>query len=1136
MKRLIAAMCSLLLLIGSFTGTGRVSASKELGWSLPHVYATFMDNTVDVLDEVMEVQSNIAAPMSFELDYETPYVPVTFSLFQMKGTDMKELMKSDTTSFSIDADKLEIGWPVYLRIHEADTDRVLGIKLLNIRVNKNAILEKVPDNLEKEFNSAILVNMDRLLPGMVMDVISYLIPVTVKTYEDGRVRVGIGVNSSDVDFWEKAAMGELPTDRLASDMQAIFSDDPHRIDDISGKGMGVVFLFSGWAEGNVNTNDPIKGHLQFYVGTGFNITGQYGIFTWNITLTGGSDNLFDFSFVYSPEDSEYHFQTEEVRLGIKGGLEVYGGVGCSLASVGVYGAGSIAYQQELYPNGKAEHLVLAGELGLKAKLFGKVLASYQIVSGSWDFVNEKDKIEAGMLLPAKEFTKQLLENEYGKTVGALQEPNGKMLWNGENVSSPSAKSGWIDKRDFAHLLSTDIYADNQVQIVNGADIHFPEMRIAFLGSDMDRAPGNRSVLMSSYFSTEKDFVSEPAAVADDGTADLDPYLYSGGPDAMTCVVWKNALSPLTADMSFTDIAAATDLYFAKHYVGLDWNEQERVTNYAGSGRYAAGARLTVNAEGQAVVAYYTSDVNDPAGLAGSHELFFAVRTGEGVWETKSLGSISGAVTDFSSAMYGGAPAAAVSTERDGVQRVTVFTENGNSWERKYVSCGRFLEVTSKNAVLSYYKEGTIMKRSADGNESAMTPEDLTIPETPYELFGNPDKAFMITGSTFTDDGSTDAYAYVSMDGCKTFTRSDLTQIGPTAYVNHFAAAFTAENEPVLLYSVQHYDVNVDLEGTLADPASAKKDDGPRITLGEDDERFSDTETELWISAREANRHVAIEGAKTVDPGTLKPGEKATVALTLRNTGLYDVEHADILLDGEKIAALDQKLAPWETADVNVTLELPHVYGTETFTYTLDAAVDPERGADARITVPVDPGYETVRIWHGFKFGQEEIRFLIENKGYTNKTAKIIVRDEKQDITLQERTVRIDSQGYLNSSYKAKDELFVREGLQNVTLYVQFDDAETGAESVSTSQQLSIIPLDEVYGQEYEVIKGDGIDDTDDSSAAESETDSETPQPAPQRGVPVWVWIAIAAAVSVIGGITAAALITKKKKKEKDSAG
>lgn len=199
-------------------------------------------------------------------------------------------------------------------------------------------------------------------------------------------------------------------------------------------------------------------------------------------------------------------------------------------------------------------------------------------------------------------------------------------------------------------------------------------------------------------------------------------------------------------------------------------------------------------------------------------------------------------------------------------------------------------------------------------------------------------------------------------------------------------------------------------------------------------------------------------------------------------------------------------------------------------------MDPERGADARITVPVDPGYETVRIWHGFKFGQEEIRFLIENKGYTNKTAKIIVRDEKQDITLQERTVKIDSQGYLNSSYKAKDELFVREGLQNVTLYVQFDDAETGAESVSTSQQLSIIPLDEVYGQEYEVIKGDGIDDTDDSSAAESETDPETPQPAPQRGVPVWVWIAIAAAVAVIGGITAAALITKKKKKEKDSAG
>ena len=162
---------------------------------------------------------------------------------------------------------------------------------------------------------------------------------------------------------------------------------------MTGKSLSVVFEVSGWVQGNMYKNDPLKGELNVFVGTGFDVTGQYAILTWEITMTGGFNGVMDFELKFDEEKSKYtDFFVEKFGFGFKDSLELYGGIGVSsLASVGLYGAGSIGAYTTLYPATHVDSLVLAGECGFKVKLFSRALFSFAIVSGSHEFVKDDKK-------------------------------------------------------------------------------------------------------------------------------------------------------------------------------------------------------------------------------------------------------------------------------------------------------------------------------------------------------------------------------------------------------------------------------------------------------------------------------------------------------------------------------------------------------------------------------------------------------------------------------------------------------------------------------------------------------------------------------------------------------------------------
>ncbi len=1073
---LALCLCALILLSTACSGraarpeTGNAGTEENVTYALDKVSCTFLEETMDVTRNVMEIPGGMAEPMKMKVDFSFGPERMIYKIRQMNGAEIIEIAESDSSEFSFMADKLTPGLPTYLTVTDGD-GKILLSRELAMRVHKSLMAQRVPDSIGAEFGSGFKISMDDFVPGMALNVLPFLIPVTVKTYADGAVRVGIGYNSSDQEFWEKAASGQMPEKELGEKLKSLYEKDYQKTNQkAKPEGMGLVVLFSGWAEGNVNSLDPVKGHMQLYIGSGVDITGQYLLFTWEVMMTAGAEGTFDFSFNFKEEDSQYHFSADEIRLGLKWGVELYGGIGCTLASVGAYGAATLQYQEEMYPNPTAEHLILAGEVGLKAKLFGKVIASFTIISGSHDFLEKSTLADGlGTALSAEQLREYFYANDYADTVGVAVDDTGQVRWFGSGAENAELSDEWTDVRDFSHLLASNIYSDNQVQIANVGGRALPMMDMIFLGNDASRAAGNRSRLMTAYYDLANGFIADPVPVADDGTADFDPYLYndSAGP---AYLVWKNAVEPLTADMTFAQIAGRTDIVFSEYQTGNSWYAPTRVTNLAGSGRFAALARVCTGKDGSPVIVYYTNSVDDPMGLGGEHEIFLA-RFKSGEWVSEKLTEITGAVTAVDVAPFGMYDTVAVSYEQDG-KAVSELWQNGRkAWERSGASSARFVSEGSGSMRAVWYENGRVWGRDSAGNVSAVTPEDVTIPAGSYDIYGQLGSGPVMIVSTSLKDTSGNVFAYYSANGGITWGKADLTHVEKNAAVSHVCAAFTNEKEPILVYSVQEYRVNADLDRMLEDPASYQgSGQAPgSLQLG-DDGRFTELQSDLYIKARLLNRHAALEAGTALDTDSARPGQPLTFDLTIRNTGLYNVDHAVILCEGRKVGELTQTIKPGETAVAQATVTVPDRPGTE-LSYRFEVSTRDDQEPESSLTVAVDPGHlEVAGTTHTFVLGRESIAYKIKNYGYSEKPFRLVVRDDARDVTLFEKTDTVMSGGTYTGSYDARQDLFVREGCENVTMYILFGDEQPGDPDISVNRTFSIVPLEEIYGQSMDPLE------------------------------------------------------------------
>ena len=1101
MKKVCKIMISMIMCV-LLLASNTIIAEDNSSPSLATVFATYEGETTEISREVLEIDGSLDVPIHINVKMYGDTSGVKYSIAQYDGKNIRYVVQAASNEFDVYGADLSQGHPTYIVLRDAKNNLIAN-RLINLRVNKGEVEKKMPTDYGLNFGDGFFVDLSGILPGMEFSFLPFLLPVTVKAYSDGRFVAGFGINSQDVKFWNSARNGTLINNLSNQEMEDAFYGNSDNRKAISGKNMGLVMTWAGYVQGNVFTNEPIRGHMQLFIGTGFDITGQYAILTWEVTVTGGADGSFDFSFVFDEVNSRYTFQPDNFQFGVKGALELFGGLGLAkIFSAGLYGAGSIAVHTEFYPEIDVDHIILAGELGFKVKLLGRSLFTFKFVSGSHDFVHKNGNALMNFSMDTSQIRSYLVSSNYGNAVSVPDEPEGEAEWytgylNEDNITNEaSLKAGRETDPDFAHKLASNVYSDSQIQIINSGTRSSPEMEIVFLGSDSSRASGNRSRLMNMYYLPTTDFVSDPIPVdygyEDDGTADFEPYIFKDEINTRTYLVWQNATEPIAADMSFTQIAQRTDICFAEEFVPGNWKNYGRVTEYAGRDHYATGARVASNKDGEPVVSYYLNDVNDPAGISvnEAHEIYLAERKKMSkdeaeeaglnyqdgyVWIPEKVTEINGAVKEVANAYFQRGQTAVISyTDSEETDRIEMWQNGKKVWSREKATNGRFVYRGFQTKMFTWCENNRLWGMDESGNTWPITPEDMPLSTSDYKLYGKfGSQSVMIVG-TSSKDGSENAYAMLSNDGGTSWYRTQLTKIDENALVNHFSVAFTYDDDPIIVYGVQNYEINYDPEDTDAQTflesgakgiSNLKRSQASYLSLTED-ERFTDTTCDLYIKARRSNTHVTILSGEVIDEMSAQYKTMTPVTLRIKNDGLYDIPSFRIYQEGIFLEEIEMDLKRGETADVEVH---PYLVGSDDISgdhFDLHLGASTRTTAiESSFTVTVGPGQLVPVVEHVYENGTEKLEYRISNAGFSTKTYTILVRNEKTGEVIFEKKVTVNGQSDQVGSVDAAKGLFVKQGAEDIAFYVLKEGESFDDESVISDRRLHFEPLAEIYGSD-----------------------------------------------------------------------
>ena len=102
-----------------------------------------------------------------------------------------------------------------------------------------------------------------------------------------------------------------------------------------------------------------------------------------------------------------------------------------------------------------------------------------------------------------------------------------------------------------------------------------------------------------------------------------------------------------------------------------------------------------------------------------------------------------------------------------------------------------------------------------GNEKPLTPENIRIPNGDYEFSGTLGSGRAVLIGKASKNNSENAIALISPDGGSSWFDTPITELDTHAIVDHVSVAFTDEDEPIVIYSVQNYVSNFDESRTDA---------------------------------------------------------------------------------------------------------------------------------------------------------------------------------------------------------------------------------------------------------------------------------------------------------------------------------
>ncbi|MBQ5812047.1 hypothetical protein IIW29_00510 [Candidatus Saccharibacteria bacterium] len=949
-----------------------------VGDVLHSVTMTYDQDVVDIYNNPYVISIDDQKDITLDFDVEEGFYGVKNILIRDITEDgtAKNICETGARQCVFNVTELTAGSGLEIVLYDWD-DAVVRQTMLGLIIKQNATKEDFEKPVTLGPLKDIKIDMGTLTTGMNFSFSPIPIPIKYEHYPDGRSVLGIGVNSTDAEFWADAEKDNFKDRISKSNLYQKWKDtQKHQVDK---GGMGLTWTFAGYATSYDNHPEKMTGTIQMYVGTGYKVTGQYAIFTYSLTATIGADG--EFTFLIFPKSEQYFNGT--LDLGLSAGLELYGGIGSGwLASVGIYGAANIGIKAHVLPSFDFYSLNVSGEIGLRAKVLGRTVATFTFVKGSHDFIDNVMETEDAITYTPdlnlqetiKEKQKELIASDYGsKPAGMIKMPEGETTWNLDNLDKPTKKtnsnslaplslnseptmttlsdtpdSQTTNNYDYAHQIAENVYPHSGTQIIKHPTNELNAVTVF--------ANNNGELNYSIYDGSAKQ-MSEPRPVTEDSGQDFDAkFAHSSNPD-QSYLVWRRLTNDGSNGATLTDVAKSGEIMIAKFdpdtnsFEGQEYVSSDSYYIYGGVG-VTTGRNED---DREPYVFAYTNDDADPEGLVdGERKIMLFRKNGDG-WDGNVIKSnIWGTIASFDVGVYDGKPSAAYTLWNDFADVVITYVVDAEGNLLAAFTNASGAQFTTKNGepVLTFMEDGKLYS-STGGNAKELEygDDNNSLPHAPFKIIGDLNETFMVSYLSNVDSRQ-NLVGYVKANGVCSYDPVVVTNVDENSNVTYYAGLFIGNSSmpgstavPFIIYTVQNYEyVDPDWEEGQAD---------------------------MYAMSGAATNHISIIAADITNARNLGVDTNvAKVDVLLKNSGLFQVDKFSLYLKNKDDSS-DQyiKLADYEIPTLSpgdiypLELELPEAdYNNPQF-FVLGATSRDGDYADIGVQSehPIDAGEGQVQI-------------------------------------------------------------------------------------------------------------------------------------------------------------------------------
>ena len=942
-------IASFIVMLAAFLVAPNSFATDDtMGDVLHSVTMTYDEDIVDIYNNVYVV--SIDDQKDITLDFDVDHSVKTILLRDVtEDGEAKNVCQTGTSQCSFNVTKLTANSGLEIVLYDWD-DEVVRQTMLGLIIKQDATKEdfEVPITLGplKDIN----VDMGTITAGMGFTFSPVPIPIKYQHYPDGRSVIGLGTNSTDKGFWEDAEKDNMKERISKSNLYQKWKDTKEHQQ--SGSSLGLVWTFAGYATSYDNHPEKMTGTLQLYVGSGYNVMGQYAIFTYSLTVTYGADG--EFVFLVFPKSEQYF--NGNLDLGLSAGLELYGGIGSGwLASIGVYGSANIGAKAHILPEFDFYSLNVSGEVGLKAKVLGRTVASYTFLKGSHEFINNaietEDSITYSPDLNLQDTIdkerNELIASDYGsKPAGMIEMPEGETTWDLENLDKPTMKAnsdsleptgfgGGPDTTvisntpeaqvantyDYAHRIAENVYPHSGIQVIKHPTNELNAVAVF---------ANNNGELDYSIYNGSARQMSEPQPVAGSDGQDFGAKFTRGFYPGQSYLTWRRIKNDGSNDATLRDVAKSGEIMIAEFDADdNNFKNQEYVTSDSDYIYGGVGVTTGRNEDDREPYVFaYINDDADPEGLVDGERKIMLFRKNGDNWDGNVIKSyIWGTIASFDVGIYDGKPSAVYTLWNDFADVVITYVIDAegnmlatftNAWGAQFVN-------KNGEPVLTFIEDGKLYS-SAGGNEKNLEfgDDNNSLPHAPFKIIGDLNETFMVSYLSNVDSRQ-NLVGYVKANGVCSYDPVLITNVDENSNVTYYAGVFLGSNAiygntiiPFIIYTAQNYQyVDPDWEEGQAD---------------------------MYAMAGAATNHVSVIAADITNLRNLGVDTNvAKVDVLLRNSGLFQVNSFSLYLKG-KGESSDKyiKLADYEIPTLSpgdtyaLELELPEADYNNPRSYVLGA--------------------------------------------------------------------------------------------------------------------------------------------------------------------------------------------------------